>query len=40
VKKLENVIIDWNALRKIHTRYEEFNNANMRLKEFSIDLRE
>ena len=37
---MENVIIDWNALRKIHTRYEELNEANIMLKEFSVDLRE
>lgn len=40
VLKLENEIIEWNALRKICTRDEELYEIETLLKEFDLDLKE
>lgn len=38
--KLENEIIEWNALRKLCTRDEELYEIEMLLKDFDDDLKE
>jgi hypothetical protein len=40
VLKLENEIIEWNALRKLCTRDEELYEIEMLLKDFDDDLKE
>jgi hypothetical protein len=40
VLKLENEIIEWNALRKLCTRDEELFEIETLLKEFDLDLNE